>query len=489
MTADSFKLTGKQAIANRLLGSVAHNVLLYGGARSGKTFLICRAILARAIGAPGSRHAIMRFRANAARSSISLDTLPKTRALCFPQVPMREYRQDGFWTIGRGSHESQIWVLGLDDKERVEKILGLEFATLFYNECSQIPYSSVTLARTRLAQVVKTVAGKILRQKAFYDLNPAGKGHWSNLEFGMKIDPTTRLPLKNPDDFARMGINPGDNAANLTPETLERLATLPPKQRRRFYEGIYVDEVEGALWTYERIDQCQVNIDDVPELRETIVIVDPSGARGPEDKRSDEIGISVQGKGVDGRVYILEDLTIRDAPGVWGRRAVHAFHKWRADAIVGEINFGGAMVKETVRTVDENVPFREVHASRGKHVRAEPAAALYAPDVDKVRHVIGDGVRTAHKGRLIDLEEQLTNFSSAGYTGERSPDRADAAIWGIHELALKDYGIGDAMLELARRDMEAARVKGDVPTKSTKEWAKGSVEYMKWMAGEIGPPT
>lgn len=485
----SFRLTPKQLVAQQLLGSVAANVLLYGGARSGKTFLITRAVMTRAIGAPGSRHAIMRYRANAARASISLDTLPKVRSLCYPDVPLKEYRQDGFFTVGRGSNESQIWVLGLDDKERVEKILGLEFATEFFNECSQIPYTSVVTARTRLAQRVMTVQGKWLRQKAFYDLNPAGKGHWSNIEFGLKKDPVSRLALDDPDNFARMGIAPGDNAANLTPEFLKLLASLPAKQRRRFYEGVYVDEVEGALWSYDRLDQCQVAIDDVPELREIIVVVDPSGARGPEDKRSDEIGISVLGKGVDGRVYVLEDLTIRDAPGVWGRRAVHAFRKWRADAIVGETNFGGAMVKQTVRTVDENVPYREVHASRGKHVRAEPVAALYAPDVDKVRHVIGDGVRTAHTGRLVDLEEQLTNFSSAGYTGERSPDRADAMVWGVHELALKDYGNGDAMLELARREMEAARAKGDAPTPVAKEWAKGSVEYMKFMAGEIGPPT
>lgn len=488
MTPDSFRLTEKQTTAIRLMGSAAENVMLYGGARSGKTFLICRSILARGIGAPGSRHAIMRFRANAARASISLDTLPKARNLCFPQVPMKEYRQDGFWTIGRGSSEAQIWVLGLDDKERVEKILGLEFATLFYNECSQIPYSSVTLARTRLAQVVPTVEGKILRQKAFYDLNPAGKAHWTNVEFVQKKDPVTRLALDYPGNFACMGINPGDNAANLTEATLRRLATLPPKQRRRFWEGVFVDEVDGALWTYDRLDQCQCDIDDLPELREILVIVDPSGARGPEDKRSDEIGISVQGKGVDGRVYVLEDLTIRDAPGVWGRRAVHAFHKWRADAIVGETNFGGAMVKQTIRTVDENVPFREVTASRGKHVRAEPVAALYAPDVDKVRHVIGDGVRTAHTGRLSELEEQLTNFSSAGYTGEKSPDRADALVWGVHALALKDYGNGDAMLELARREMAEKKDKGEAPAAVTKEWAVGSVEYMKFMAGEIGPP-
>ncbi|WP_316227836.1 phage terminase large subunit [Bradyrhizobium sp. SZCCHNR3015] len=487
MTPDSFSLTPRQQIATRLLGGVARNVLMFGGARSGKTFLICRAILARAIGAPGSRHAILRFRANAARSSISLDTLPKARSLCFPSVRMHERRQDGFWELPNGS---QIWVAGLDDKERVEKILGQEFATLFFNECSQIPYTSVLLARTRLAQRVMTLQGRELRQKAFYDLNPAGAGHWTNVEFGLHKDPTSRLALGKPEDFVRMGLNPTDNAANLTPEFIASLDALPEKQRRRFYEGIYVAEVEGALWSYERLDQCRIPESDVVELKRIVVSVDPSGARGPEDKRSDEIGIIVAGLGVDGRVYVLEDLSLRDSPAVWARRAVHAFYKWRADAIIGETNFGGAMVAEAIRTVDENVPFIEVTASRGKWVRAEPVSGLYDPKVDKVRHV----------GRMPDLEEQMTMFSQAGYTGERSPDRADALVWAVHELLLKEFGPGEAFLELARREMaDKARVAAaaaaagipfhdDTPEPIKKEWAKGSVEWMRQQMGEDVPP-
>jgi phage terminase large subunit-like protein len=484
----SFELTPRQQIANGLLGSAARNVLLFGGARSGKTFLICRAILTRAIAAPGSRHAILRFRANAARSSIALDTLPKARMFCYPQVRLHEHRQDGFFELPNGS---QIWIAGLDDKERVEKILGQEFATMFFNECSQIPYGSVTLARTRLAQRVP-IAGsnKMLREKAYYDCNPPGKGHWSNVEFGDHKDPTSRMALRNPEDFVRMGINPTDNAQNLTPEFIASLENLPEKQRRRFYEGIYVAEIEGALWSYDRLDQVQCTVDELPEMSRIVVSVDPSGARGPEDKRSDEIGIGVAGKGMsDGRAYIMEDLTIRDAPAVWARRAVHAFYKWRADCIIAETNFGGAMVEEAIRTVDPNVPFRAVTASRGKAVRAEPVAALYAEKIDKIRHVIGDGVRTAHTGRLALLEEQLTNFSSAGYTGERSPDRADAMVWAVHELMLQDYGKGEALLELARRDMTAKKDKADTPQPVKKEWAKGSVEYMKQLMGEIGPPT
>ena len=477
MTPASFKLNDRQVVGNRLLGSAARNVLLFGGARSGKTFLICRAILARAIAAPGSRHAILRFRANAARSSIALDTLPKARMFCYPSVRLHERRQDGFFELPNGS---QIWIAGLDDKERVEKILGQEFATMFFNECSQIPYGSVTLARTRLAQrVLIKGTNRFLREKAFYDLNPAGAGHWTNLEFGLHKSPTDRQLLSDPDNYVRMGLNPLDNAENLTPEFIASLASLPEKQRRRFYEGIYVAEVEGALWSYERLDQCRVSLDEVPQLSRIVVSIDPSGARGPEDTRSDEIGIIVAGIGFDGRVYILEDLTCRLGPAAWARIAVQAFYRWRADAIIAELNYGKALVEETIRTADPNVPFIPVNASRGKHVRAEPVSALYEDRIDKVRHV----------GRMPDLEEELTMFSTAGYTGERSPNRSDAMVWAVHELLLKEFGPGEAMLELARREMAAMKAKVDEPKPVQKEWAKGSVEWMKQMAGEIGPPT
>jgi hypothetical protein len=402
--------------------------LIYGGARSGKTVLIIRAILIRAMMAPGSRHAILRFRGNAARSSIALDTLPKVRELCFPTIALKEHRQDGFFELPNGS---QLWIGGLDDRERAEKILGQEYATIYANECSQIPYSSILIARTRLAQMVQAnIDGQkfTLPQRGYYDLNPVGGGHWTNVEFGEKRDPLSRKALAHPDNFARTWINPNDNRDNLSADTLAELDALPERHRKRFFEGVYVTELDGALWTYERLEACRCEIEDVPQLTQIVVAVDPSGARGEEDRRSDEIGIVAVGKGIDGRAYVLEDGTCRLGPAGWARRAVEMYHRHGADSIIAEINYGGAMVESTIRAEALDVSYREVHASRGKWVRAEPVAALYEEKIDKVRHV----------GRFADLEDQLCKFSANGYTGERSPDRADALVWAITDLMLED---------------------------------------------------
>ena len=134
-------------------------------------------------------------------------------------------------------NEATIWTGGLDDKDRIEKILGNEYCTIFFNECSQIRYSSIVVARTRLAQVVTAYQPRapsfILPQRAYYDLNPVGTKHWSHTEFVRGLSPETGQPLAHPENFAQMSINPIDNAANLTPETLQELESLPERQRKR----------------------------------------------------------------------------------------------------------------------------------------------------------------------------------------------------------------------------------------------------------------
>jgi hypothetical protein len=391
--------------------------MLVGGSRSGKTFVLCRTVLARAHAAPESRHVILRFRGNAARSSISLDTLPRAAKLCFPGKRLTEYRQDGFFELVNGS---QIWVSGLDDQVRAEKILGQEFATIYFNECSQIPYSSVTLARTRLAQVVPHLNGGYLTQRAYYDLNPPGKGHWTYQMFVAGVEPDSRQPIADRSQYASLYMNPHDNAANLSPEYLAELASLPERARKRFLDGEYQTEIDGALWTLETLEQGRV--ENVPDLQRVVVGVDPSGASGDENSRSDAIGIVVAGKGVDGRGYVLEDLTCRLSPEAWARRAVDAYRRHSADCIVAEKNFGGDMVRAVLRAVDADVPIRLVTASRGKAVRAEPIAALY--EQSKVSHV----------GMFVELEDEMLNFSVSGYQGSKSPNRADALVWVLTEL-------------------------------------------------------
>jgi hypothetical protein len=219
-----FKRTARQQDAQELLKGSQRHTLLVGGARSGKTTLLVHEIVTRALRADASRHAILRFRANAVRPSIALDTLPKVFRFWQPAVPYKHHRTEGYFSL---KNKSEIWIAGLDDQERVEKILGKEYATIFLNECSQIPYSSVLVALTRLAQVVGD-----LRQAAYYDLNPTSKGHWTNILFGEKRDPISHLPLDDPDNYERMFLNPRDNADNLSADYLKS-----PRPCRRSAEG------------------------------------------------------------------------------------------------------------------------------------------------------------------------------------------------------------------------------------------------------------
>jgi len=427
------RFSAGQELARRLLEAPQRYSCLAGGTRSGKTFLIVQAIVSRALAAPCSRHAILRFHANAARASITLDTLPNVMRLCFPKVKLKEHRQDGFFEL---PNKSRIWVGGLDDKERVEKILGLEYVSIFLNEASQIPYSSALIAFTRLAQ---SVPG--LMQRAYVDLNPTSKAHWTNLLFGEKRDPVSMQPLADPENYARAFLNPPDNAHNLSSQFLDSLAHLPERQRKRFFEGVYVDELDGALWSYELIEATRCDPHDISEDKRlsVVVAIDPSGAAGRDDLSADEIGLVVAARGADGDCYILADRSCREAPAVWGRRAVTAFHEFRADCIVAESNFGGEMVRATIHAADPNVPVRLVTASRGKAVRAEPISVRYAQR------------QVHHAGRFAKLEDQLCAFTAAGYGGSGSPDHADAAIWALTHLF--ELGDGSGIIEFYRREV------------------------------------
>jgi len=410
----SYALTRRQDKANKMLGGKARHNLIVGGSRSGKTFLLVRAIITRALRAPATRHAIMRLRGNAVRSSIALDTLPKVMDVCFPMAHLVEHRQDGFFELPNGS---QIWLGGLDDKQRVEKILGQEYATIYFNECSQIPYGSVLVALTRLAQVAPAI-----KQRAYYDLNPSGTGHWTYDLFMLGRHPGSRERLDRPEDYAQIAMNPLDNLVNLSEDYLESLRSLPERQRQRFYEGQYVSEIENALWSLDKLDACRVSPQDIPDMMRVVVAIDPSGAAGAEDYRSDEIGIVVAGIGTDNQAYILADRSLRASPTVWGRIAHDAYTEFAADLFVAEKNYGGAMVEAVLQTAMAFAPVKLVSATRGKAVRAEPIAALF------------DQGRVNLAGRFPEMEEQLSNFSSSGYLGSRSPDRADAMVWALTEL-------------------------------------------------------
>jgi hypothetical protein len=417
------KYTAKQLEAQAVMGSPATHVLLAGGSRSGKTFLIVRNTVFRALKAPNSRHGIFRFRYNHVVASVYLDTFPAVMRMAFPGVAVTHHKQDGYVAFENGS---ELWFGGLDDEQRTEKILGQEFATLCFNECSQIPYASVSMALTRLAQKAsQKIEGRpetVLPLRAWYDCNPPSKSHWTYRLFVEKRDPDTKKPVGNPDQYALFYMNPTDNLENLSPEYVKQLESLPERMKTRFLYGRFGEANPNALFPDEYIDKWRVEDGVVPDFVRVVIAVDPSGSGDEDNADNDEIGIVAVGLGTDGNAYALEDDTVKAGPATWGRVATTAYDRLSADCIVGEVNFGGAMVGQTIQVARPRTNFKSVTASRGKVVRAEPFSALY--ESGKVRHV----------GRLPALEEELAGFSTAGYIGGRSPNRADALIWALAEL-------------------------------------------------------
>lgn len=257
---------------------------------------------------------------------------------------------------------------------------------------------------------------------------------WDMAMFGLRLGSRPRtcitttpkpLPLvKEIAKDARTVITRGstfDNAQNLAPTFLKAIRDKYEGTRlgRQELNAEILDDLPGALWTRDGIDKSRMKI--APDLQRIVVAVDPSGTKGESDD-GDEIGIVVAGKGVDGRGYVLADRTCKLSPDGWGRRAVAAYREFEADRIIAERNFGGAMVEHVIRTIDRQVAYKEVTASRGKVARAEPVAALYEQG------------RVSHVGSFPELEDQMCQIDASGFIGEGSPDRADALVWALTEL-------------------------------------------------------
>lgn len=412
----TFDLTDKQKDVRAIFATGARYMLVYGGSRSGKTFVIIYSIIIRALKAPGSRHAIFRNDGVDAKQSIGNETIPKVVELAFPGLTMKWRDKDGYFELPNGS---QIWLAGLKDRDRLDKVLGKEYATIYLNEASQIALDAFELVKSRLAQVAVQVNGKPLRQVMYVDLNPTTAAHWSYQIFVLGLHPSDGKPIPDhAEDFRHTTINPADNVANLAPEYLRSLANMPERQRRRFYDGTFSADDDNALWR-----RSYITHEDPPELERIIVALDPAVTN---EAGSDETGIIVVGRDAAGRGYVLEDDSGRYRPEDWARRAVSLFDQFEADCIVAEVNQGGDLVETIIRAAarGRTVPVRKVHASRGKHIRAEPIAALY--EQNKIRHAKS----------FPALEDQMCSFTTdfdrkgQGY----SPDRVDALVWGMTDL-------------------------------------------------------
>ncbi|MDO5580171.1 MAG: phage terminase large subunit [Planctomycetia bacterium] len=416
--SEEFKYTKIQNKALRLLNGKAGNVMLFGGSRSGKTFVLCANIALAAFTFPGIRIAILRRYLKDVRESILMDTFPKVLRIRF-EIPQGKFEKmlSKSDLVFRTETGSEIWFGGLDDKDRVEKILGKEYGLIFFNEVSQIPWSSIEIAKTRLAMKVDN-----WRNRSYYDCNPTVKSHWAYQLFIEKTAPN-KTPLIYPEDYVSLQMNPMDNRRNISSEYLEKtLGSITGKARDRFLLGNWTEDNENALWKQgPMIDTWRVR--DAPADLERIVVgVDPAITNSAG---SDYTGIIVAGKGKDRsgqeHYYIIKDYSLQGSPQEWATAVVKAFRESYADRVVVEVNQGGDLVISVLRNVDASLPIRSVHASRGKIIRAEPIAALYEQGL--VHHV----------GEFPELEEEMISYT--GTDSEESPDRMDALVWAITDLS------------------------------------------------------
>jgi hypothetical protein len=180
-------------------------------------------------------------------------------------------------------------------------------------------------------------------------------------------------------------------------------------------------DAPGALWTREMIERSRV--EQHPALLRVAVGVDPPGGLT-------DCGIVVAGIAYcscngskELHAFVLGDRSLKGSPDAWAKAVVAAYRFFKADRVYGEANFGGDMVRATIRTADPSVAFHEVHASRGKAVRAEPVSALYEQG------------RIHHLGSLQELEEEMVSWIPG--TSPWSPNRTDALVWALTELMPK----------------------------------------------------
>lgn len=263
---------------------------------------------------------------------------------------------------------------------------------------------------------------------------------WEMLQFGLRLgdDPrqlVTTTPRDNP-VLREILAEPGTvvskaataaNAANLAPGFLQRLTARHGGTYlgRQELDGELIEEREGALWTRSRIEAGRV-ASAPAALDRVVVAVDPPVTSGANADRCGIVvaGMEMKGDPHDWQFYVLADLSVKGrTPRAWAEIAAEAVGAFAADRLVAEVNQGGDLVETVLRQVAPHIPYRAVHASRGKRLRAEPVAALYEQG------------RVHHAGSLAALEDEMCGYDGTSVPGARSPDRLDALVWALTDLA------------------------------------------------------
>lgn len=376
----------------------------YGGRGSGKSWFFAAMIVERCLRTPGTRVVCVREVQKSLRESVKLLIEDIIESLgvgsLFRSMSDRIETPGGGVILFQGMQEHT--------KESIKSLA--EFDLAYVEEAQTMTAGSLEMLRPTI-------------RKQYPD------GTYSEIWFSWNprsakdpVDAFLRGPDPPPDAIV---VKTGYLENPFFPEVLEIEREYDEQHKRDRYGHVWLGDYEpaalGAIW--DRVTLHEGRMDEAPAMTRIVVAVDPAVSTvESNDETSGMHGIVVAGLGSDGRGYVLSDSTTRGGPAQWAQRAVAVYDRFEADAVVIEINQGGDMVRHTLRTVRPGLRIIEVRATRGKHVRAEPIAALYT--TGKISHV----------GAFPELEDQMCLMTAAGYEGEGSPDRCDALVWAFTEL-------------------------------------------------------
>lgn len=406
-----YEETEKQREAVRLLSGKAKHCLLYGGSRSGKTVILVNALLFRSLKTK-SRHVILRKYFNHVKQSIWYDTLPKVMDLCFPKLKEMCKFDRSDWFV-QFPNKSEIWIGGLDDKERTEKILGREFTTIFFNECSEIGWEARNIAMTRLSEK------NPLTKRAYYDCNPPKRSHWTHKLFIEKVDPLSDFDLDDADNYASLLMNPVDNVQNIDPDYISGvLAKLPPLLRDRFLLGLFVSD-DSDIFRPEWIKKSE----PFPDRSDLCLVVQACDPAMSEKDTACETSITTLGLDYDGLIHETETVS-----GRWSWRdlkaacrSAHDAHKpdyFGVERVAAQRWLGDELKEEGINVV-------QLEADADKIRRAITVTDLF--EQDRVR--VNDP----------KTRKQLLEFPPQDEKGLR--DRVDSFVYALRLIKL--YGGGE----------------------------------------------
>ena len=366
---------------------------------------------------------------------------PTIRAVCIREV-QKSLRESAYRLIG-----DKITALGVSDRfrimhDRIETAQGGVIIFMGMQDHTSESIKSLENFSIAFCEEAQTLSAKSLEL-----LRPTIRAPGSQIWFSW--NPRNRQDAVDkflrgddvPDGAAVVQVNHTDNP--WFPKELEAERALDHRMRpdrySHIWEGDYEPQAVGAIWNMRDINEGR-EIETPNDLSRILVAVDPAVS---SHEQSDSHGVMVVASSQSGHGYVLEDGSTRGVPERWARRAIALYDRYDADGIVIEKNQGGDMCRHVIESVRPGINIIEVHATRGKHVRAEPISALYA--LGRIHHV----------GAFPQLESEMCQVTASGYEGEGSPDRVDAMVWGFTELFPKlVHKAGEVYRQQAVADMD-----------------------------------